>query len=163
MLTEFEAMLNMLVVKNTNIFHAKVPAALIPSAKLPKECPAGDLDGDKGSTKCPKMTPYNPSKKLHPKIKTAFVDRMLKQVPNVTLYNICHSCNTTITALLPDNKRCAQYMVGMCHQKRCECKHETVLDAEAEHVLKLPEKAVKILKTSRQIKASRTSNKGCNT
>eukprot|EP00957_Ditylum_brightwellii_P140981 10740610-Ditylum_brightwellii.AAC.1 len=75
MLSEFEAMLTILVAKNTNIFHAKVPAALIPRAKLLKNCPAGDLDQDVRSAKCPRMAPYNPSNKVHPKIKTSFVDR----------------------------------------------------------------------------------------
>eukprot|EP00957_Ditylum_brightwellii_P118094 9006527-Ditylum_brightwellii.AAC.1 len=56
-----------------------VTAALIPSAKLPKKRPAMDLDGDGRSTKCPRMVSYNPSNKVHPKIKTAFVDRVLKQ------------------------------------------------------------------------------------
>eukprot|EP00957_Ditylum_brightwellii_P144309 10994194-Ditylum_brightwellii.AAC.1 len=55
--------MNMLVAKNTNIFYAKVPAALIPSAKLPKKCPSGDLDRDRGSTKRPKATQYNQSNK----------------------------------------------------------------------------------------------------
>eukprot|EP00957_Ditylum_brightwellii_P086105 6551021-Ditylum_brightwellii.AAC.1 len=133
----------MLVAKSANIFLAKVPAALIPSAKLPKKRPAGDLDGDSRSTKHPRMALYNPSNKVHPKIKTSFVDGVLKHVPNITLYTICRFCNTTVTSLLPDNKRCALYMMGMCHRKCCKRKHETASDAEAEHVLMLLEKAAK--------------------
>eukprot|EP00957_Ditylum_brightwellii_P003449 261473-Ditylum_brightwellii.AAC.1 len=76
-------------------------------------------------------------------MKAAFVDGVLKQVPNVTLYNICCFCNTTVTTLLLDDKRCTLYTMGMCHHKRCKCKHETALDIEAEHVLMLLEKAVK--------------------
>eukprot|EP00957_Ditylum_brightwellii_P140982 10740610-Ditylum_brightwellii.AAC.2 len=59
------------------------------------------------------------------------------------LYNIFRVCNTTVTALSPNDKRCTLYMMGMCHHKRCERKHETSLDAEAEHVLMLLEKALK--------------------
>eukprot|EP00957_Ditylum_brightwellii_P189066 14392688-Ditylum_brightwellii.AAC.1 len=143
MLSKFEAMLNMMVAKNTNIYQTEAPAVLILSAKLPKKCPAGDLDGDGGSTKHPRMAPNNPSNKVHPKIKTSFVGSVLKQVPNIMLYNICRFCNTTASALLPDAKRCSLYMMGLCHHKCCKCKHETASDAKAEHVLTLLEKAVR--------------------
>eukprot|EP00957_Ditylum_brightwellii_P175243 13341556-Ditylum_brightwellii.AAC.1 len=141
-LSNFEVMLNMLVAKNTNIYHAKVSAALIPSAKLPKKCPAEDLSGDSRSAKRPRMALYNPSNKVHPRIKTAFVDGVLKQVPNITLYYICLFCNTTVSALSPDYKMCTLYMMGMCHPKGCKHKHETASDAKAEHLFIILEKAV---------------------
>jgi hypothetical protein len=139
----------MLVAKNTNIYHAEIPAALIPKDKTNnKKCPGGDCPGEdralgRGDEKGALFLLYNPSNNVHPKIKAKFIDGLLKQVSNITLSNIYTFCNTTVTALLPDDKHCALYMMGMCHCKKCDHKHKSDSDTKAEHTLTFLKKTMK--------------------
>eukprot|EP00957_Ditylum_brightwellii_P196614 14980168-Ditylum_brightwellii.AAC.1 len=110
MLSKVQTMQQMLVAKNTNIYHADVPAALVPKEKYNKkkcsgeDCPGGDWELGGGDEKHTHFLSCNPNNNIHPNIKTSFVNNLLKQVPNVTLSNMCKYCNTTVMTLFPDDK-----------------------------------------------------------
>eukprot|EP00957_Ditylum_brightwellii_P000814 64697-Ditylum_brightwellii.AAC.1 len=95
---------------------------------------------------------HNPTNNVHPKIKTHLVDGVFKCIKPTILQNICKFSNTLVTALFPEPKRCALYMMGMCHRKNCDRIHKQANDEEAEHILTLLEKAVKNPKDIKETK-----------
>ena len=137
-MAEFQLMKNKLTARDPLIYHAEVPDILIAETTC---------SGDKRAPLEEKKDDGPPVKKqksnIHPLFVKHFVHGIWKQNPALMMRDLCLHCNTTVPAIVQDNKVCFLAFFGRCKNPSCNKKHRTATDAEAKFVCDALEKAIK--------------------
>eukprot|EP00957_Ditylum_brightwellii_P115078 8776720-Ditylum_brightwellii.AAC.2 len=131
-------MLEMLLAKNTTIYHAEVPTALIHQEQEKHTTELHPGNPQEGSNKKRKATG-----KVHPELKKKCADGLLKVAKGVSLSAICKFCNISVAMLCANKQCCVLLMVGMCKKAEYNQAHTITMAQEVAHILELLDKAIK--------------------
>ena len=124
-LAEFKNMMDKIMVKESSITHAEVPAAFI--TITPAKRKVGEITHMPNITTPPRhplnFTPVTPSldrpTRVHPILREKIVNNVLCKNPSLSLTKIAKFCNTTLNNLSKDTSKCVLGFLGTCNSRFC--------------------------------------------